>query len=237
MWIYRDGQWHHGDQMAHVFNVAFRERGVEFQVLSELGDRAAAREQVDTYAPILGRLPSALKEHLREVEIMEEGPPRVSSTARPYDWGDPSAGMVSVHTEEAPDVIRRGFMEEVFLHEGAHASLDPDHRDSHDWLDAQRSDPTYISTYARDVPYREDIAETFSAWFALRYRPETLSMQQHQAIIEAVPNRLAYFDEQGFDMAPYLRAAPVPALPLVGLLLQALLLAAAGARLYRRCNG
>lgn len=219
MWIYRDGQWHHGDQQAHVFEVAFRERSVEFQVLSELGDRAAAREEVDTYAPIIGRLPRALKEHVREVEIMEEGPQRVSSTARPHDWGDPSAGMISVHTQEASDVIRRGYMEEVFLHEGAHASLEADHRASHDWIDAQRSDPKFISTYAWDNPRREDFAETFSAWFAVRYRPETLSLDQEQQILEAVPARLAYLDRQGFDMAPYRPAMPVPAVPLAGLLL------------------
>ena len=127
-------------------------------------------------------------------------------------------------------MVQRGYMEEVFMHEGAHASLDPEHRASPGWLDAQRSDPAFISTYARDVSHREDVAETFSTWFAVRYRPETLSMQQHQAILDAVPHRLAYFDEQHFDMAPYVRATPVPALPLVGLLLLATMLVAAGSR-------
>lgn len=102
--------------------------------------------------------------------------------------------------------------------------------DPHGWLSAQRSDPTFISTYARDVPDREDVAETFSAWFAVRYRPDTLSATQEQTILEAIPNRLAYLDRQHFNMAPYVRVAPVPALPLVSALLLAVVLMLAGRR-------
>ena len=33
----------------------------------------------------------------------------------------------------------------------------------------------YISNYARDNPWREDIAETYVVWFATRYSPETFT--------------------------------------------------------------
>ena len=55
------------------------------------------------------------------------------------------------------------------------------------------------------------------AWFAVRYRPDRITREQYQAIVEGIPNRLAYLDDQHFDMTPYRRAAPVPAVPLGGL--------------------
>ena len=50
-------------------------------------------------------------------------------------------------------------------------------------------------------------------------------MRDYEAILEAIPNRLAYLDQQGFDMSPYMPTnTPVPALPLVGTALLSLLL-------------
>ena len=43
------------------------------------------------------------------------------------------------------------------------------------WTAAQAADPDFISTYARDNPTREDVAETFLPYLALRYRPDRIS--------------------------------------------------------------
>ncbi len=119
--------------------------------------------------------------------------------------GYESWGGGLIHTDKGKDYIRRGLVEEVFVHEAAHVALDPEHRDSSGWRAAQRADGVFISDYARDHPDREDIAESFLTYLAVRYRPERLTDAERAAILTAIPNRLIYFDEQGFDMSPYER--------------------------------
>ena len=73
MWIVVDGRWSPRDYPAHVFDVAFDRTEVEFQVHTDVGNRSAAREQVDIYARIFGQVPASLMEHLREIEIHQSG--------------------------------------------------------------------------------------------------------------------------------------------------------------------
>ena len=61
---------------------------------------------------------------------------------------------------------------------------------------------TFISTYARDNPTREDIAESFVPYLAVRYRSNRISQSLAQTILRTIPNRTAYFDNQRFDMHP-----------------------------------
>ena len=61
-----------------------------------------------------------------------------------------------------------GFTEEVMFHEAAHTSLDVAHANAPGWREAQRADGGFISTYARDNPDREDIAESILPYFAVR---------------------------------------------------------------------
>lgn len=89
------------------------------------------------------------------------------------------------------------------MHEGVHASLEDAHKETRGWREAQREDGVFISEYARDHPQREDFAESFGPWFALRYLPDRLTVEQRWAIATTMPNRLAYFDDQDFDMSPY----------------------------------
>jgi len=86
--------------------------------------------------------------------------------------------------------------------------LDDVHR-NRAWREAQRDDGAFISDYARDFPQREDLAESFGPWFALRHVPDRLTTQERWTIATTMPNRLAYFDEQGFDMEPYTLAPPI----------------------------
>ena len=67
------------------------------------------------------------------------------------------------------------------------------------WLAAQEKDGAFISTYARDNPYREDIAESFLLYFALRHRADRISENLKEVVNETIPNRLAYFDNQEFE--------------------------------------
>ena len=96
-------------------------------------------------------------------------------------------------------------MEEILVHEAAHSALDIAHKDSPGWRAAQAADGVFISEYARDHPDREDIAESFLPYLAVRYRPERLTDAERAVILTTIPNRLIYFDEQDSTCRPIVR--------------------------------
>ncbi len=182
---------------AFLFDAHIAEQVVEFRVNSEFGDAEAARTEVDRFAPAVGRLPAAFLSNVASVTI----------NGGYGTWGGgldtEQAGMILIHKHSAWDAIRKGFLEEILLHEGAHASLDEAHARADGWRAAQAADGVFISDYARNNPVREDIAESVVMYFAVRYRPESLSRDERWIILTSIPNRLAYFEEQGLDMWPY----------------------------------
>ena len=183
-----------------LFEAEYADTVVDFEINPEFGSPDAARIEVDRYAAPLGRMPAVLLAKLRDFEV---------------HGGDEAAGgnsairHILIHTVAGQRYLREGFLEEVLIHEGVHASLDDAHRESRGWRDAQRDDRAFISEYARDHPRREDLAESFGPWFALRYVPDRLTVEERWAIATTMPNRLVYFDEQGFDMSPYTLATPM----------------------------
>ena len=223
---------------AFLFNVKYEGRQglTEFQVHPEYGGEASAREQVDLYAPVIGRLPRVLLSNAKEVEIQSEPTNPYSATAN-------VTGIFHINPYLAEHRLSRGLLEETLIHEGGHVSLDLDHARSPGWQAAQRADGVFINNYARDFPEREDVAESILAYFVTHYRPGRIAARDVDTILAAIPNRLAYFDAQRFDMSPYVRVAtvpqppePVPALSLLGQLLLALGLGGAGAMRLARAT-
>ena len=187
---------------AYLFDVQFGQRTVEFQINPEVGNREAARTQIDVFAPAIGRLPAVLMSNIRQVEI---------NAGEGLFGGSSQTGGLLIHTDDPAThfAVNYGYLEEIFLHEAAHASLDPAHFDSPGWRRAQGVDGVAISDYANDYPDREDIAESFLAYFAVHYRPNRLTNTEKWFMKMTIPNRLAYFDRQQFDMSPYRRPALV----------------------------
>ena len=94
---------------------------------------------------------------------------------------------------------RDGFLEEVFIHEGVHTALDPDHVTRRTWCQAALADGVFISDHAPDlVEYEADLAET-SAWYAVRCRADRIPAYMVRRIKEKIPHRLAYLDAQDFN--------------------------------------
>lgn len=242
------------DINAYLFDVNYDSRPAptEFQVHPDSGDLDSVREFVEEFALALGRMPRALMANVKEVELING-----------VDCGGGNRGG-SIHWGRDPNpwVERNGWLDEVLFHEAVHTTLDADHLESTGWRAAQEADGNSISDYARDFPDREDLAETALMWFAVRYHPERLTAKQRNAVLDAIPNRLAYLDEQMLDMSPYIvrtwsladdvkdlvdealedlegdsegREATenVPALPAAGLLLLAILLGLLGRRRLR----
>ena len=80
--------------------------------------------------------------------------------------------------------------------------LDSYHSKDPDWKNAQLEDCNFISTYAQNNPEREDIAESYLPYFAIRYRPERISKSLKEKIEKTIPNRIRYFDNKNFNMYP-----------------------------------
>jgi hypothetical protein len=107
-----------------------------------------------------------------------------------------------IHIGQATLYENDGILEETFVHEASHTSLDAEHANAPGWISAQQNDPTFISTYARDFPMREDIAETFLLYLAVRHRSDRISANLKEIVTKTIPNRIEYLDNQTWDLYP-----------------------------------
>jgi hypothetical protein len=177
---------------AYLFDATFSDGlTAEVQVNPEFGSTDAARVQAEKYAPVIGRLPKALRVSVATVWIHQG--------VQPFGGGN---NNLLIHVGQGDLYIADGILEETFVHEASHTSLDAAHASAPGWLTAQTRDGTFISTYARDNPMREDVAETFLTWLALRYRSARITPALAGTIQQTVPNRLAYFDSLGLNLLP-----------------------------------
>ena len=177
---------------AYLFDATFSDGLMaEVQVNPEFGSVDAARAYAEKYAPAIGRLPRALRVSVATVWIHEG--------VNPFGGGN---NNLLIHDGQGDLYIAQGILEETFVHEATHTSLDAAHASSSGWLTAQTRDGNFISTYARDFPTREDLAETFLTWLAVRYRSARITPALANTITQTVPNRLLYFDSLGLNILP-----------------------------------
>ena len=176
----------------YLFRAAYDDGlSIEIQVNPEFGSPEAALAEAEKYAPIFGQLPTVLRKDV-ETSWIHKG-------VNPFGGGN---NNLLIHTGQSDLYERDGILEETLVHEASHSSLDAEHARAEGWKAAQAADPVFISTYARDNPEREDIAETFLLWLALRYREERLPPELVATVKQSIPNRLAYFDGGELEMYP-----------------------------------
>jgi hypothetical protein len=149
-------------------------------------------EEARRFGPVIGRLPRALRTDVETVWVHRGTEP----------FGGGNANLL-IHTGQADFYEDNGWLEEALVHEAAHTSLDAAHASAPHWTAAQRADSCFVSTYGRDNPAREDVAESFLPYLALRYRPASLDAEARAAIEGAMPNRTAYFDWLSLDLSPF----------------------------------
>ena len=142
-------------------------------------------------ATAIGRLPYALRTSVATVWIHKG--------VQPFGGGN---NNLLIHVGQADQYVASGILEETFVHEAAHTSLDGPHAVNPGWLAAQNADGVFISTYARDNPTREDIAESFLPYLAVRYRATRISESLATTIQQTIPNRIAYFDGLRLNVLP-----------------------------------
>ena len=181
---------------AYLFNAGFDDGlQIEFQVNPEFGSVDDARTQAEFYALVIGRLPQALRTNV-ETSWIHQG-------NELFGGGN---NNLLIHTGSiAQSYIQDGILEEVFVHEACHTSLDGSHASAPDWIAAQQADPDFISTYAQDFPDREDIAESFLPYLAVRFKSDRISEELEHIIRSTIPNRLDYFEGLDLDFYPLTR--------------------------------
>ena len=163
------------------------------------------------YGKDMGRLPKVLRPGIgtgqRSVMIHKGN----------FRWFVSNFGGIRIYTEYRSEEEH----EEILFHEATHMSLDdPVEKDSK-WKAAQKADGAFISRYAKTYPDREDVAESFLAYFSARFVPKRISHVPgwKDQILQTIPNRIAYFDAllSADDMKPFTAASgqKVAALPSV----------------------
>lgn len=177
---------------AFLFNATFGDGlRAEIAVNPEFQTSAAAAVVAKKYGRVIGQIPTSLRRDMRTVWIHRG--------RQPFGGGN---NNVLVHTDQADEYESMGVLEEAIVHESSHTSLDARHAAAQGWIQAQQTDADFISVYARDNPSREDVAESFLPWLAVRFRESRISADLAHTVRTRMPNRLQYFDSQGFDASP-----------------------------------
>jgi hypothetical protein len=176
---------------AYVFDVTLEDccGPVEFQVNPEFS-KSQARQFVELYGPRIGQLGYALRRSLRTVSLQGGN----------EAWGGGNNDILIHVANDYGDIN-----EETIVHEACHTSLDYIYNDGvhgNDWDNAVQADGAFISDYAEDWPRREDIAESFLLYQAVRYRPSSLTNSDYQTITNTMPNRIQFFDSLKLNMYP-----------------------------------
>ena len=205
---------------SYVFD-AYYENGKIFEILiyfknEKNKSKGKAESLAEKYAFMIGQMPNVLLQRLDAAHIYADVP-GISNAAA---W----TRVINIHPEGEGGYAFGTAIEELFIHELVHASLDkPIHGGVYkrvnkkryenetikskklnwgDWRKAVKKDKKkYITEYAKTTIH-EDLAESFTAWLALRYKNDRISVSQKQAIENKIPNRIKFFDEEQFDMHP-----------------------------------
>lgn len=183
----------------HLFPTTFSDGlTTEIQINPEFNLESAEIE-ARRYAFMIGQLPTALRRHVETMWIHKG--------EEAYGGGN---NNILVHTGMTTfyENYGSGIVEETLIHEAAHSSIDAYYYASDTalgsrWREAVAQDGNYISTYARDYPLREDIAELFPLYVAVKFFPDRISTTVRDKTLSAALNRILFFDTQNFNLNLY----------------------------------
>ena len=185
-----NGYYDYRDQKRHKDNVftfkCYFLNQKNFEVTMPVNDFSNpfyAQLQAEMVLNFAGKMPKYLLSSLKTLAINGPGSGSRAGANNEYK-------SITVNTNY--NSFSRGF--ELFLHEGAHISLDYLHFDER-WKQAVKLDKNnYISTYAKSIPHYEDIAESFNAWMYIKL--QDTGDDYAKLIRSTIPNRLRVFDDE-----------------------------------------
>ena len=187
---------------AHVYIVNFGDDlSIDFEIYTEFTlEEADNIEQ--KYAPLIGQLGKDLRRNIKSFEFLKGE--EVASAQRTDDL---NYANITFHTDWLNNIVATrpdgDRTEELLIHESAHLSIDPYVYGQQGWTDAVNLDGNFLSTYAKDNPDSEDIAETFQAYIAVKFFPDRISNSLRDTILSVCLNRFKYFDSLNLDLSIY----------------------------------
>lgn len=185
--------WKKSNFKAFLFEAKFeKSKDILVRVNSEFKTKEQAEKQAVKYGKMVGQLPKFLRKNIKTLTIHKGN----------KSWGGGNRDIL-IHIGDSG--AKGKCAEEVMMHEGGHTSLDwawGGSINSSKWKKAAKADNKFITKYAKQYPGREDVAETINWWIAVRCKPDTISKLNYKKILEGIPNRLKYLDEQNYDTFP-----------------------------------
>ena len=171
----------------------------EIQVNSEFSVDQSL-EEAEKYSFLIGQLSKGLRKHVETMWIHKG--------IEAYGGGN---NNILVHTGMSESYEKHytgNIIEETLIHEAAHTSVDayvyPDRlTNGEEWIKAVDKDNCYISDYARDYPYREDLAELMPLYIAVKFFPDRISEDDRNKILSCCINRILYLDSLSLDLDIY----------------------------------
>ena len=189
------------NNVSYLFDASFNDGlSTEIQINSEFTEDEATIE-ANKYAFLIGQLPKALRKDVETIWIHKG--------TEAYGGGNNNILIHTGMTESYENNSTGSIVEETLIHEAAHTSIDAYHypqrlTNGEGWIEAVNKDTgCYISDYARDYPYREDIAELMPLYVAVKYFPERISNEIRDKTLSCSLNRILYFDSLNLDMSLY----------------------------------
>ena len=180
----------------YIFPAFFKDGpSIEIQINPEFNLEEAQLEATK-YAFLIGQLPLALR---KDIETMW-----IHKGMEGYGGGN---NNILIHTEMTTSYEAHytgNITEETLIHEAAHTSIDAYCYNDPDWSAAvQKDNNKYISSYAKEFPNREDIAELFPLYIAVKYFPDRINQEIMNNTLNTSLYRILYFDKQEYDMSLY----------------------------------
>jgi len=187
---------------AHVYKVNFGDDlSIDFEIYTEFTQEEAGNIE-QKYAPLIGQLGKDLRRNIKSFEFLKGE--EVASAQRSDDL---NYANITFHTDWLINIVETrpdgDKTEELLIHESAHLSIDPYVYGQQGWTDAVNLDGNFLSTYAKDNPDSEDVAETFQAYIAVKYFPDRISNSLRDTILSVCLNRFKYFDSLNLDLSIY----------------------------------
>ena len=172
---------------AHIYKVNFGDDlSIDFEIYTEFTQEEAGNIE-QKYAPLIGQLGKDLRRNIKSFEFLKGE--EVASAQRSDDL---NYANITFHTDWLTNLVETrpdgDKTEELLIHESAHLSIDPYVYGQQGWIDAVNLDGNFLSTYAKDNPDSEDVAETFQAYIAVKFFPDRISNSLRDTILSVCLN-------------------------------------------------
>lgn len=169
---------------AYVSQIKFADKVmVEVWSSPDFADRNSSNRYTALLAEALGKIPAAIRRKLSHV-VIHAG----DETA----FAEEAGRFFVIYSENMDQRISTHDLEETVFHETVHATLEKEHAAAPQWIEAQTSDPGFITDYAAKHPQKEDLPESALFAYTLTKFPGRLPDEVAQAVRDIMPHRLKY---------------------------------------------